>query len=74
MSKALTNLLETQAAFTHTIKHFTWVRNVMMGAGMAYAIEKEKFWHLPFVFLIPSPYAGYQAYKNRSSIKEYIGI
>jgi hypothetical protein len=47
-------------------------RNLLLGAGTCYAIQREKYWHLPIVFVIPSIYAGYQAYKNKDEIKRYI--
>lgn len=51
------------------ITYNVWaVRNVLLGGGIAYAIEKDKLWHLPIVCLFPSPYAGYQLYKNREDV------
>jgi hypothetical protein len=41
------------------------LRNVLLGAGIAYAIEKEQYTHIPIVFVFPSVYAGYQLYKNK---------
>ena len=57
-----------------SIQHFTPARNVMCGAGMAWAIEKEKYWHLPVAFVFPSIYVGYQGYKNRETMKNFLGI
>jgi hypothetical protein len=38
--------------------------NFLLGAGFAYAIEKEYYHHLPIALLFPSAYAGYQAYRQ----------
>jgi hypothetical protein len=54
------------------ITHFSTLRNVLCGAGICYAIEQNKFWHVPIAFLVPSIYAGYQGYSNRVSIKDFI--
>lgn len=47
------------------------VRNILAGAGIAYAIEKEKYWHLPITFFVPSIYAGYHTYKNRRDVVKF---
>lgn len=48
------------------------VRNVLLGAGLCYAIEKENYWHLPVIFVFPSIYAGYQIFQNRDIVKQWI--
>lgn len=52
----------------------TWTpaRNVMLGGGLAFAFNEEKYLHTPVVFLFPSVYAGYQAFKNRSRVAEFV--
>ncbi len=52
--------------------HFTWQRNVLAGAGLAYAWEQEKYWHMPLVVLAPSVYAGYHIFKNRDKIRAFL--
>lgn len=47
-------------------------RNILMGMSLAYAYEKEKYLHLPIIFLFPSVYAGYHIYKNKESMKEWL--
>jgi hypothetical protein len=47
------------------------VRNVLLGAGLCYAIEKENHWHLPVIFLFPSMYTGYQVFQNRDVIVKW---
>ncbi len=47
---------------------FTTTRSFLCGAGLAYAISNEKYIHIPLTVIVPSAYAGYQAYKNRNEI------
>jgi len=50
-----------------------WVRGVLMGGGFAYAHEKNKsILHYPIIFCFANPYAGYQLFKNREHIKDYV--
>ena len=49
-------------------------RNLLFGGGTCYAIQKEKYWHLPIVFVIPSIYAGYQAYRQMPKLSTPIGV
>ena len=53
-------------------QHITPVRNMLLGAGFAYAVEQKKYWHLPAVVLVPSVYVGYQAFKVRDAIRSFI--
>ena len=48
-------------------------RSILLGMGLSYAIETEKYLHIPLTILFPSAYAGYQAYKNRDDIVRWIG-
>jgi hypothetical protein len=43
-----------------------------LGGGLCYVIEKKKYTHLPVVILFPSIYCGYNIYKNRSQITDFI--
>ena len=56
------------------LQHFTPFRSIVMGAGICYAIEENKYWHLPITFLFPSVYAGYQAYKHRGLVKKFVTV
>ena len=52
------------------IKHFSnfnfnFFTPVFIGIGLAHAIEKEKYSHLPIALFFPGIYVGYQSYKNR---------
>jgi hypothetical protein len=53
------------------IQHFGAARNVLLGAGLAYAISEEKYTHTPVAFIFPSIYVGYQTYKNREAIANF---
>lgn len=44
------------------------LRNVLLGGATAFALEKGYYLHLPIIFLFPSPYAGYQIYRNREDV------
>lgn len=54
---------------------FGTTRNILLGAGLCFAIENKKYWETPVVFIFPSIYVGYQSFKNRdyiiSNIKNY---
>jgi hypothetical protein len=47
-------------------------RNFLLGAGLSYAIQNELYTHIPFIFLTPSIYAGYQSHNNKDSIITWI--
>jgi len=51
------------------LHHFGPLRNILLGAGLAYAAQKEKYWHFPIAFVFPSVYAGYHAYKQRDVLR-----
>ncbi len=59
------------STITQQAPHFGTARNVLLGAGIAYAISEEKYTHVPVAFVFPSIYAGYQAYKNREAIVNF---
>jgi hypothetical protein len=65
-------LKELVISKTVRLQHFTWQRSALMGAGLAYAWSTEKAWHTPLIVLMPSAYAGYQIYKNRQSVRDFI--
>jgi hypothetical protein len=48
-----------------SLHKFGVVRSLLLGAGVAYALEKEQYMHIPIVVLFPTVYAGYQLYKNK---------
>jgi hypothetical protein len=52
-----------------SVSHFGPVRSLLMGAGFAYAVEKDAaWWHYPIIFVVPSVYAGYHTYKRREAV------
>jgi len=59
---------------TETIRLITYssIRNLLVGAGICYTIQSEKYIHIPFVILFPSVYTGYHCYKNKDKIREWI--
>ena len=55
----------------HNVR-FTTTRNVLMGAGLAYAVSEDKFWHVPVIIFVPSVYAGYQVYQHRKAAARFL--
>jgi hypothetical protein len=51
------------------LHHYGPLRNILLGAGLAYAAQKEKYWHFPIAFVFPSVYAGYHVYKQRDVLR-----
>jgi hypothetical protein len=47
-------------------------RNILLGAGMAFAIDQEKYSHIPVCIVFPSIYGGYQTYTNRRNILNFV--
>ena len=44
----------------------------LLGSGLYYVIQNEKYWHIPLVLICPTAYTGYHVYKNKESITQYI--
>ena len=57
----------------HTITHYLFgtTRSVLLGAGMCFAVDKEKYTHIPLILLFPSAYAGYQLYSNKEAVVRF---
>ena len=47
-------------------------RNILLGIDLCYAIEKEKYYHIPAILVFPSIYTGYQVYKNKKTIVDWL--
>ena len=47
-------------------------RNVLLGSGLAYAMQNEFYLHVPVIVIFPSIYAGYQMYSNKENIISWI--
>lgn len=61
---------ETNKIVTNYV--FSTARNVLLGAGLCFAIQNKNYTHIPLIFFFPSIYAGYHAYSNKDSIARYI--
>ena len=70
LSKIFVELGSQSKVASYRLYHMTSLRNILLGAGFAYCIEKEKYYQIPIAFFFPSAYAGYHAYKNREDILE----
>ena len=59
---------------TNVINNYSMgvTRNLLLGAGLGFAIQTEKYWHLPVVFIFPLPYVGYQGYKHKNEIVNWV--
>jgi hypothetical protein len=62
---------------TETLKHTTVYvagtpRNILLGAGLSHAVEREEYTHIPLIFIVPSIYAGYHAHQNKDALMEWI--
>jgi hypothetical protein len=47
-------------------------RNLLLGVGLAYAIERKEYLDVPIILLFPSVYAGYHLYTERNTVAEWI--
>ena len=56
----------------HFVSHFTMARNILAGAGMAWAVQKEYYSHIPLAFFAPSVYAGYHVFNNKEELIAYV--
>ena len=48
------------------------ISSFLLGSGLSYVIQTEKYWHIPLVLICPTAYTGYHVYKNKDSITQYI--
>lgn len=62
--------------FRKYITTFRFTRNtisgIIMGISLLYILEEKSKLHLPCVVLCPAIYMGYQSYKNRDRIRDFI--
>ena len=66
-----TQMIAHKVSQTHEflrVAHITPLRNILLGAGLCFAIQNEKYWHIPVTVIFPSVYAGYQTFKHTDSI------
>ncbi len=59
---------------TPMIHHYIFgtTRNILLGAGLSFAVQKENYIHIPLIFLTPSIYAGYHLYENKGEVIKLI--
>ena len=57
----------------HSTLHVTGtIRNVLLGAGLNYSIERKEYLHIPLILIFPSIYAGYELYRNKNTVVDWI--
>jgi hypothetical protein len=56
-------------SINHRVYLFTPFRNILLGAGLAYCIQQENYYHIPLVIIFPSVYAGYHTFKNQDTLR-----
>ena len=62
--------LETNKVITHYF--FGTTRNVLLGLSLGYAVQNEKYYHIPIIFFVPSIYTGYQVFQKKDHLISYI--
>jgi hypothetical protein len=55
-----------------TICGYNTLRNLFCGIGLGYAFQNKYYLHVPLIVIFPTPYIGYQSYKNRDNIINYV--
>ena len=48
------------------------VRNLILGGALCYAVQNERYSHIPLILLTPSIYAGYQLFENKAIVLKFI--
>ena len=48
------------------------VRALAVGVAIGYAVQKEKYHHLPLTFLSPIAYLGYHSYEKRDELVTWL--
>jgi hypothetical protein len=58
------------SAQTQIISHYIFgpTRNILLGAGLCYAVEKKEYLHIPIIIFVPSIYTGYHLYDNKEKL------
>jgi hypothetical protein len=68
----VTVMLQQESGKVVTAYVYGATRSILCGAGLNYAVDAEKYLHIPLVVLFPSAYAGYHTYKNKDRIMWWI--
>jgi len=58
--------MQTHPIITHYVMGTS--RNFLMGGSLCFAIQSEKYWEIPILFVFPSIYSGFYAFKNKDHI------
>ena len=48
------------------------LRNLLLGAGLHYSIERNEYTHIPLILIFPSIYAGYHAHRNKDILVDWV--
>ena len=62
----------TEPAKIITTYIFGTSRNILLGAGLSFAVERKEYMHIPLVAIFPSIYAGYHLYKHRDDVVRWL--
>jgi len=57
---------------THRLHVFGATRNLLAGAALCYAIQDSKYIHIPIILIFPSAYTGYQVFKHKEKIVDWL--
>ena len=52
--------------------HLGSFRNLLLGAGLCFAVQNERYIHLPVIILVPSIYAGYNLFENKDNVVKWL--
>jgi hypothetical protein len=64
------NLVEPMRYITNY--HLGSFRNLLLGAGLCFAVQNERYIHLPVIVLVPSIYAGYNLFENKDNVVKWL--
>jgi len=70
-------VMNYQKISSEGVKYITQIyggslRNLFLGAGICYAIERKEYEHIPLIYLFPSIYSGYHLFKRREEVKTWL--
>jgi hypothetical protein len=52
--------------------HLGSIRNVLLGAGLCFAVQNERYTHIPIIIIVPSIYAGYNLFENKDNVVKWL--
>jgi hypothetical protein len=55
---------------SHIVTNYVFgtTRNLILGAGLCYAVKKEEYSHVPLIVFFPSIYAGFHLFKHKDEV------